>query len=270
MRRRPPKTPFHDYGHARDFDQRAARSEFRVRLGAWLTAALELEGDEWILDIATGTGRFARPVAGHLKGGKIVGLDEALAMLRVAREQAEKEPIPGYLRAAGVAEALPFREGVFDRAFVALSLHHFGDPPRMVRETRRVLRSGGKLVVLDPVLLEPKDSLDRALHELINRIFRRSHGDDFRFHTAGEIRDLVAGEGFQIARADLHRLSFDQENMEGIPTGRHWLEVAAEMRGEAPEMRARFEQSYLRYGEAGPKPRFTGTLSFSLVCGTKR
>lgn len=264
------KTPFHDYQHALEFDQRAAGSDIRVQLGVKLIEALELKGGEWILDIATGTGRFARPVAGHLNGGRIVGLDEAPAMLRVAREQKEKEPIPSYFQTAGVAESLPFRDGVFDRAFVALSLHHFGHPPRAVRETRRILKSGGKFLVLDPVLLEARDALDRSLHDLINMIFRRAHGENFRFHSAEGIRDLLAEEGFQITRADLHTFSFDQDSVEGIPTGRHWLEVVEQMQKEARELRQRFEQSYVRYHKVGKKLKIQGTLSFALVCGERR
>lgn len=261
------KTPFHDYQHALEFDQRAAKSDIRVQLGIKLIEALQLNGDERILDIATGTGRFARPISSRLKGGKTVGLDEALAMLRVAREQKGKEPIPAYLQTAGVAESLPFRDGVFDRAFVALSLHHFGDPPLVVRETRRVLRPGGTFVVLDPVLLEARDSLDRSLHDLINRIFRRAHGENFRFHSAEGIRDLLIQGGVQITRADLHAFSFDRDNMDGIPTGRHWLEVADHIQKEARDMRKRFEQSYVQYHTVGKKRRVKGTLSFALVCG---
>ena len=264
------KTPFHDYQHALDFDARAARSDVRAQLGAWLVEALELKGGERVLDIATGTGRVARPVAKHLDGGKVVGLDEAAAMLRVAREQEAKDPIPGYVQTVGVAESLPFRDKVFDRAFVVLSLHHFGDPPLVAQETFRTLKPGGTFVVLDPVLLEARDRLDKSLHDLINMIFRRTHGENFRFHTAEEIRHLLAGAGLRIPRADLHTISFDQESMEGIPTGRHWLEVAEQIQTESAEMRARFEQSYLEYRKVDGKVRIKGRLSFALICGERR
>lgn len=264
------KTSFHDYQHAREFDQRAAKSDIRIQLGGKLIEALQLEGRERILDIATGTGRFARPVARHLSGGKIVGLDEAFAMLRVAREQEEKDPIPGYLQTAGAAESLPFRDGVFDRAFVALSLHHFGDPPLVVRETHRVLRPGGTFAVLDPVFVEPRDALDQSLHDLINDIFRRAHGEHFRFRSAEGIRELLALDGFQIIRADLHIVSFDQESLDGIPTGRHWLEAAEQIQRGAHEMRERFAQNYFRYDSVGGRVNVNGTLSFALVCGERR
>ena len=260
---------FNNYRHALEFDQRAAKSDIRVQLGVKLIEALHLTGDESILDLATGTGRFARPVARHLKGGKIVGLDQALAMLRVAQEQKEKDPIPGYLQIGGDGESLPFGNGVFHRAFVAFSLHHFGYPPRMVQEIRRILSSKGKIVVLDPVLVEPQDSLDRSLHEQIHLVFRRSHGENLRFLSANGIRDLLAQEGFQITRAELHTFSFDQDGMEGIPTGRHWLEAAEHLQKESVELKRRFEENYLFYEKQGEKTHVRGSFGYALVCGDK-
>ncbi|MFQ5903921.1 MAG: class I SAM-dependent methyltransferase, partial [Candidatus Binatia bacterium] len=245
------KTRFQDYSHALEFDQRAARSDVRVQLCARLIEALGLMGQECVLDIATGTGRFAFPVSGHLNGGRVVGVDEAFAMLRVAREKIQKESMSGYLQAVGDAEVLPFRDGSFDCAFVAFSLHHFGRSSLVVQETRRVLKSASKFAVLDPVVLKAKDSLDESLNNLINQVFRRSHGEEFRFYSAEEIRGLLGKEGFEIKRADLHSFSFDQDGMEGIPTGRHWLEVAEELQGGRDEMRERFEKNYFQYRKKG-------------------
>jgi len=122
------KTRFKDYSHALEYDRKAAKSDIRAQLVPKLVEALDFRGNDYVLDLATGTGRFARPVAQHLRGGKIIGLDEAFAMLRVGQEQKEKEPIPGFLAAAGTAEAFPFRDRVFDRVFTVFALHHFGNP----------------------------------------------------------------------------------------------------------------------------------------------
>lgn len=264
------ETHFHDYRHALEFDRRAAKSEIRVQLGVKLIETLHLTGDEWILDLATGTGRFARPVTPYLRGGKIVGVDESLAMLRTAQEQNKKEPIPGYYQTAGDVGSLPFYDGVFHRAFVAFSLHHFGNPSLMVQETRRILKSGAKFIVLDPVLLEARDSLDQSLHDQIHQVFRRTHGEKFRFLSAKGIRDLLTQEGFQITRADLHTFSFDQDSMEGIPTGRHWLEVAEQLHERSPELKRRLEENYLRYEKRGERTHVQGSFSYALVCGERR
>ena len=125
MKQEKKKSSFHDHEHAKEFDQRAGKSDIRAKLGEHLIDALELKGNEWVLDIATGTGRFAKPVSEHLKDGKVIGLDQAIAMLSVARDMARQESLLNYLQAAGDAGVLPFRNEIFDRGFVAFSLHHF-------------------------------------------------------------------------------------------------------------------------------------------------
>ena len=74
------KTHFHDPQHAAEFDRRT--SGIRTDLAEKLAEMLVLQGNEQILDVATGTGRVARPVAKRLKGGRIIGVDQALRHAR--------------------------------------------------------------------------------------------------------------------------------------------------------------------------------------------
>ncbi|MBI4528354.1 MAG: methyltransferase domain-containing protein [Deltaproteobacteria bacterium] len=261
------KSRFHDHQHAVEFDQRAAKSEIRVQLGEKLVEALNLSGAECVLDLATGTGRFAHPVSRHLESGRIVGLDEALAMLRVGQEQTE--PIRSYFQAAGNAEQIPFKSDVFDRAFVCFSLHHFGAPLLVAKEILRVLKLGGIFAVVDPILKEARDTVDEALNERVNQVFRRTHGENFRFQTGTSIRDLLSEAGFRIARFDLPTFAFDQEGMEGIPTGRHWLEAAEGLADGPPELAERFGQNYLRWEKKGQTVRVFGSFPYALICGEK-
>lgn len=269
MKDEPHKSRFHDHAQAREYDRRAARSEIRGQLVAKLVEALELSGRERVLDLATGTGRVARPVAERLKGGKIFGLDEALAMLRVAEEQKKKEPIPGFLPAAGKAEAFPFRSGVFDRAFTVFALHHFGNAPLTAQEALRVLKPGGRFVVLDPVVATEENALDARIRERINEILSSGHGERFHYYSLKTIRELLAKAGFRIVRADLHTFAIDQEGVEGIPTGRHWLEVAEQLQGDPAELKRRFEERHFRYEKHGEKVRVRGNFYFALVSGEK-
>ena len=155
------KTRFHDPAHAAEFDRRSTMEGIRGSLTIKMIEMLALSGNEWVLDLATGTGRVARPVSKHIKTGRIVGVDQALAMLDVGHQH--QEPISSYSQAAGAADALPLKSNSFDRAFVSFSLHHFGNPPGVVKEVMRVLKGNGRFVVLDPIIEEAKDAVDAAL-----------------------------------------------------------------------------------------------------------
>jgi ubiquinone/menaquinone biosynthesis C-methylase UbiE len=259
------KTRFHDPQHAAEFDRRV--SKIRADLAEKLADMLVLQGDEQILDLATGTGRVARPVAKRLRTGRIVGVDQALAMLDVGHQH--KDPIPAYYQNAGEADALPFKANAFDRAFVSFSLHHFGNSEGVAREVLRVLKNGGRFVVLDPVIEEAKDSVDVALEAKINQVFRRTHGDKFRFHTASSIQRLLTKTGYRIPRTSILSYSFNQEGMDGIPTGRHWLEAAEELEKEAPELAERMKKNYFTWHKHDDHVHVKGSFSYALICGVK-
>ena len=261
------KTRFHDPAHAADFDRRSTMEGIRGSLTAKMIEMLSLSGNEWVLDVATGTGRVARPVSKHMKAGHIVGVDQALAMLDVGHQH--KEPISSYSQSAGAADALPFKSNSFDRAFVSFSLHHFGNASGVVKEVMRVLKGNGRFVVLDPVIEEAKDAVDAALEAKINQVFRRTHGPEFRFHTASSIQRLLSKVGYRIPRTNILSYSFNQEGMDGIPTGRHWLEAALELEKEAPELAERMKKNYFTWHAHGDHAHVKGSFSFALITGVK-
>ncbi|HME62548.1 MAG TPA: methyltransferase domain-containing protein, partial [Candidatus Binatia bacterium] len=232
-----------------------------------LIEMLALKGGELVLDVATGTGRVARPLSKQLKGGKIVGVDQALAMLDVGHQH--KDPIASYFQSAGEADKLPFKSNTFDRAFVSFSLHHFGNPSGVVGEVLRVLKNGGRFVVVDPIIEEAKDSVDIALETKINQVFRRTHGDEFRYHTASSIQRLLTKAGYRVPRSNIVSYSFNQEGMDGIPTGRHWLEVALELEKESPELAERMKKNYFTWHAHGDHVHVKGSFSYALITGVK-
>jgi ubiquinone/menaquinone biosynthesis C-methylase UbiE len=261
------KTHFHDPAHAAEFDRRSTMAGIRGSLTEKMIEMLALNGDELVLDLATGTGRVARPLAKHIKSGRIIGVDQALAMLDVGHQQ--QEPIPHYEQTAGEADKLPFKTGSFDRAFVSFSLHHFNNPTGAVQEVLRVLKEGGRFVVLDPIIEEAKDAVDVALEAKINQVFRRTHGGSFRFHTETSIQRLLTKAGYRIPRRNVLSFGFNQEGMDGIPTGRHWLEAAEELEREAPELAERMKKKYFTWHRHDDHVHVKGGFSYALMCGVK-
>ena len=96
-----------------------------------------------VLDLATGTGIVAQAAASLAGVPHVTGIDPSAGML----EQAQRVAPLRYVR--GYAEALPFREGSFDFLSMGYALRHVGDLRTTFAEAHRVLRPGGRLLVLE-------------------------------------------------------------------------------------------------------------------------
>jgi demethylmenaquinone methyltransferase / 2-methoxy-6-polyprenyl-1,4-benzoquinol methylase len=102
------------------------------------------------LDVATGTGDLAFELAARVApGGEVVGTDFSERMLSLAREKALGRP-DGVVRFEPAnALALPYRDGEFDAATVGFGARNFSDLGQGLREMVRVVRPGGRVVVLE-------------------------------------------------------------------------------------------------------------------------
>lgn len=101
-----------------------------------------------VLDVATGTADLALMLKRARPSAEVVGVDFSDAMLAVGRAKVARLGVTLPLL-HGDALALPFEDGSFDAVTVAYGLRNFADVERGLAEMRRVLRSGGRLVVLE-------------------------------------------------------------------------------------------------------------------------
>ncbi len=108
------------------------------------------------LDVATGTGDLAFELARRVvPGGEIVATDFSEKMLAIARGKALSSPGGGALPDGLVrfetanALALPYRDDEFDAATVGFGARNFSDLEAGLREMARVVRPGGRVVVLE-------------------------------------------------------------------------------------------------------------------------
>lgn len=103
------------------------------------------------LDVATGTGDLAIELARRVgAGGEVVGADFSERMLELARAKAGRVPGAGTLRFESAnALALPYAENEFDAATVGFGARNFSDLERGVGEMARVVKPGGRVVVLE-------------------------------------------------------------------------------------------------------------------------
>jgi len=112
----------------------------------WIKAVAEFLPDRpnlRLLDLGSGTGRFAVPLAERL-GLTVVGVEPSEKMRRQAEENGCH---PSLSYAAGCAEDIPCEDETFDAAFLSMVLHHIRSIPKPCRELVRVLKVEGVVLV---------------------------------------------------------------------------------------------------------------------------
>jgi demethylmenaquinone methyltransferase/2-methoxy-6-polyprenyl-1,4-benzoquinol methylase len=105
---------------------------------------------ELVLDVATGTGDLAIAMAESRPGASIIGLDFVEKMMRIAQEKTGKHQLINRISyTAGDALHLPFMDAQFDVVTAAFGLRNMPDRMTPISEMRRVLKPGGKLLILE-------------------------------------------------------------------------------------------------------------------------
>jgi len=160
----------------------AIRREYRIQADAWSRRPIDahlawvVEQATWdpdwqVIDVAAGTGLFARAIATRV--GSVVAVDLTPEMLTRGRALARAQRLENIRFEQGAAERLPFADASFDAAVTRYSIHHFRAPALALREMARVCRAGGQLVVVDMVADNDPAVADR--HNELERMADRTH-----------------------------------------------------------------------------------------------
>ena len=118
-----------------------------------------------ILDVATGTADVAIMSCGILQPEKIIGIDISDGMLELGRKKIHKLGLANVIELAnGDSETIKFTDNSFDAVTVAFGVRNFQHLEKGLSEIKRVLRPGGKLVVLE--FSKPKTALIKQLYNV--------------------------------------------------------------------------------------------------------
>jgi demethylmenaquinone methyltransferase / 2-methoxy-6-polyprenyl-1,4-benzoquinol methylase len=219
----------HDRRIAAMFDRIAPRYDLLNRvlsLGSDLTwrrravALARLAENGRALDVGTGTGDLALSIlATSPATATVTGIDVSAGMLAIAERRAARANVGArYPRAIASVEDLPFAAGSFDRVTAGFVIRNVGHIPRGLREMRRVLRRGGRAVILD--LYTPDNPTFRALYRVYATLSPRlasalgSDPDAYRylprsieaFYAPARLASLLRDAGFTSVRVE--RLTF--------------------------------------------------------------
>jgi ArsR family transcriptional regulator len=100
-----------------------------------------------VVDIGCGEGYLTLEAARWAR--RVVGVDRSAAVLARARQLADRRKVANVTWKRGEIERVPAPDGSFDVALLSQTLHHAADPGRAIHEAARLLRPGGRVLVLD-------------------------------------------------------------------------------------------------------------------------
>jgi ubiquinone/menaquinone biosynthesis C-methylase UbiE len=193
-----------------------------------------------VVDVACGAGtlalRFAR------RASWVCGADLTPAILARARNTAAAEKLSNMDFVLTDAHRLPFADGSLDIAITSYALHHMPDTPRAIAEMARVVRTDGRVGIVDIYVSETPE-----VAQLSDRIERIRDASHTRGLTRGEFEQIFQANGLKVTglRFADQRRQFD-----------HWLHVAGWHPGDAPyEEARRLMESTLENDAAGFHPR---------------
>ncbi|KFX02748.1 ubiquinone biosynthesis methyltransferase UbiE [Pectobacterium betavasculorum] len=174
----------------------------------WKRFTIECSGvrrNQRVLDLAGGTGdltaKFSRMVG---EGGEVILADINASMLKVGREKLRNKGIIdniNYVQAN--AEALPFPDDFFDCITISFGLRNVTDKNKALRSMYRVLKPGGRLLVLE---------FSKPVIKQLSTIY-----DAYSFHILPRIGEAVASDaGSYRYLAESIRMHPDQETLKGM------------------------------------------------------
>jgi SAM-dependent methyltransferase len=190
----------------------AVRAQFGANADKYVTSATHARGSDlelvvpwldpqpaWVaLDVATGGGHVAKALSPRV--AVVVAADLTAPMLAAARRHLEGAGCRNVIYLTADAESLPFLDEAFDCVTCRIAAHHFPDPSRFLAEAARVLKAGGRLLLIDNVAPEDGD-----LAAFFNELERMRDPSHVRCAPASQWRAWLAAAGLTERNARIGR-----------------------------------------------------------------
>jgi demethylmenaquinone methyltransferase / 2-methoxy-6-polyprenyl-1,4-benzoquinol methylase len=156
---------FNDIAFRYDFLNRFLSAGIDVRWRKKAIKQLENIQPKTLLDVATGTADVAIMASGMLKPDKITGIDISDGMLDIGRKKIQKLGLQHTIELLnGDCETINFKNDSFDAVTVAFGVRNFENLEKGLSEIKRVLKPGGKLVVLE--FSKPRSAVVKTMYNL--------------------------------------------------------------------------------------------------------
>jgi SAM-dependent methyltransferase len=200
--------------------RRRAFQEAALPVSAWMVEAIAPQPGQTVLELAAGPGDTGLMAAELLRpGGRLISTDGAEAMVAVARERAGELGLMDIVDARPMeAEWIDIETATVDAVLCRWGYMLLADPETAMRETRRVLRLGGRLAlaVWDTREVNPLLAASGAVAVELGLVPPPPPGQPGPFALADreELIDIVATAGFQDIEVDTVDLHFDFDSLD--------------------------------------------------------
>jgi SAM-dependent methyltransferase len=169
-----------------------------------LFSIVERDRPEYVLETGCGSGNWLEALYGRVT--HLYGLDYSTNMLQCAGQRRIEA-----LLSRGDSARLPYANSCLDMIFCVNAIHHFGDPAVYISEVKRVLRRGGKIVVIG---MDPRSA---ATYWYAYDYFPEAYENDLRrFPDWGTLINILDQSGFtniQFGQVDESHRFFTQDNV---------------------------------------------------------
>lgn len=168
----------------------------------WLAALLRAYPDARVIDLGCGAGHASFIAASVVNN--VVAYDLSAQMLEVVAKAAKDKGLNNIEVQQGVAESLPFADNSADVIISRYSAHHWHDVGQALREARRVLKPGGKIIMMD--VASPGNLLLDIYLQTVEKLRDTSHVHNY---APGEWLSLFTEAGLQIEELTSGRLELE-------------------------------------------------------------
>lgn len=169
---------FDDIAHRYDFLNRFLSAGIDIRWRKKALGYLKPLQPKILLDVATGTADVAIMASALLKPDKIIGIDISEGMLEKGRQKVKKNGLGSTIELLkGDSETINFENASFDAVTVAFGVRNFQNLEKGLSEIYRVLKPGGKLVVLE--FSQPTSPVVKSFYNIYMKIVAPGMGKIF-------------------------------------------------------------------------------------------
>lgn len=190
--------------------------QFGAQANAYLTSAVHAQGNDLqrlgqllaaypqarVLDLGCGAGHASFTAAAQV--AQVVAYDLSAQMLAVVAQAAQARGMDNIQTQQGMAETLPFADGEFDLVISRYSAHHWHDVGQALREVKRVLKPGGRAIMMDVV--SPGHPLLDIYLQTVEALRDTSH---VRNYAPGEWTGMLTAAGLLVEEVTADRLPLE-------------------------------------------------------------